>query len=99
MAELLILEFSHPDGASVYQQVNKNLGLDAATGSGEWPPGLIDHHAGVDGDALVVVEAWESRGAQDDFMRNRLGPAFAEASAPQPTRVTWLSEIGAWSRD
>jgi hypothetical protein len=98
MAELLILEFSHPDGAGMYEQVNKNLGLDAATGSGDWPAGLTAHHAGVDGDTFVVVETWESRSAQDDFMRDRLGPAFAEASAPQPTRVTWLSEVGAWTR-
>src|SRR3954467_8161676 len=98
MAELLILEFSHPDGVGMYQQVNKSLGIDVASGSGDWPAGLTDHHAGVDGDTFVVVQTWESRAAQDDFMRNRLGPAFAEASAPQPVRVTWLTEVSSWPR-
>jgi hypothetical protein len=27
-------------------------------------------------------------------MRDRLMPAFGEAHVPQPTRVTWLPEVG-----
>lgn len=94
MAELLILEFSAPSAVEMYNQVNKALGMDPATGSGERPAGMIDHHAGGDGDSLVVVESWESRQAQEEFMNSRLMPAFAEAHAPQPTRVTWLPEVG-----
>ena len=94
MAELLILEFSAPSAVELYHQVNKLLGVDPTTGRGDWPAGIIDHRAGSEGETLVVVESWESRAAQEDFMRSRLMPAFAEAHAPQPVRVTWLPEVG-----
>ena len=94
MAELLILEFSAPSAVDIYQRVNDLLGVDPAAGTGDWPAGLIDHHAGGEGETLVVVESWESREAQDEFMRTRLGPAFGQAQAPEPTRVTWLPEVG-----
>ena len=94
MAELLILEFSTPSAVDLYTKVNEHLGMDPATGQGDRPAGMIDHHAGSEGDTLVVVESWESREAQEEFMRDRLMPAFGEAHAPQPTRVTWLPEVG-----
>jgi len=94
MAELLILEFSAPSAVDIYERVNELLGVDPTTGTGDWPAGMIDHHAGGEGDTLVVVESWESREAQDEFMRTRLGPAFGEAHVPEPTRVTWLPEVG-----
>ncbi len=94
MAELLILEFSTPSPVELYNRVNKLLGVDPTTGRGDWPAGIIDHRAGSEGDSLVVVESWESREAQEEFMRSRLMPAFAEAHVPQPVRVTWLPEVG-----
>jgi hypothetical protein len=94
MAELLILEFTAPAAVDLYNRVSELLGVDPATGQGDWPAGMIDHHAAGEGDTLVVVESWQSREAQEEFMRDRLMPAFGEANVPQPTRVTWLPEVG-----
>jgi len=92
MSEVLILEFA--DGtADQYRAVNKLLGVDAATGEGDWP-GPLQSHLGAFGDAgLVVVEVWESQEAQAAFMA-RLGPALGEAGVSQPTRTQWLSLLG-----
>jgi hypothetical protein len=98
MAELLILEFSAPEAVELYNQVNKLIGLDPSTGSGDWPSGLISHQVGADGDTLMVVETWESRTAQEEFMRTRLVPAFGQAHVPPPARVTWLGQVSAWRR-
>jgi hypothetical protein len=98
MADVLILEFSAPDAVHLYEQVNKLIGVDPRSDSGGWPDGLMSHLAGGDGNHLVVVEEWESRAAQDEFMRARLQPAFAEAHVPPPARVTWLPTAGSWRR-
>lgn len=55
--------------------------------------------AGASGDTLVVVEAWESKAAQEQFMQSQFGPAFAETAVPQPTRIEWLNQIGGAHRD
>lgn len=98
MAEMLIIEFSAADAPMLYEQVNKVLGVDPQTGVGDWPPGMVHHVGGGEGDTLVVVESWESREAQEQFMHDRLGPAFAEAKVPQPRRVTWLPQLGTGPR-
>jgi hypothetical protein len=97
MSDLLVLEFSAPEAVGIYNRINEILDIDPS-GEGGWPPGLISHEAGGEADALVVVEEWESREAQDEFMRTRLGPAFGEAHAPQPVRSTWLPAVGSWHR-
>jgi hypothetical protein len=96
--DLLVLEFSAPAAAELYNQVNKLIGLDPSTGSGDWPTGLLGHQAGADGDTVVVVETSESRAAQEEFMRARLEPAFAQADVPPPARVTWLPLVGSRQR-
>jgi hypothetical protein len=95
MSEVIILEFA--DGtADQYSAVNKVLGINLATGEGDWPAGL-QSHTGAFGDAgLVVVEVWESQDAQAAFM-GRLGPALAEVGVPQPTRTEWLSLLGRYN--
>jgi hypothetical protein len=98
MTDLLIIEFSAPEAADLYNRVNEILGVDPSTGSGDWPAGLLSHQAGADGDTLVVVERWESRAAQAEFMRTRLEPAFAKVKVPPPARVTWLSQLSSWQR-
>lgn len=42
---------------------------------------------------MVVVEVWESQAAQEEFMHSQLGPAFAQAKVPNPTRVEWFSNV------
>ena len=98
MAEVLILEFSAEGAVDLYHKVDSQMGLDVRTGSGDWPDGLLSHVAGLDGNDLIVVEVWESKGDQEQFMNDRLGPALQAQNVPPPRRVTWFSEIGSWRR-
>jgi hypothetical protein len=94
MADLLIFEFSHPAALDLYREVNQFLGIDPDTNRGDWPAGMLSHQAGSEAESLFVVESWESRAAQEEFMHGRLGPALEKANAPQPVRVTWLQQVG-----
>jgi hypothetical protein len=98
MTDLLVFEFSAPEAVELYRHVNKLIGIDPTANSGDWPDGMLTHQAGADGDSLFVVESWESRAAQEEFMRSRLGPALGKADAPPPVRVTWLSQVASWQR-
>lgn len=93
MPEALILEFETDtiDGRDLYERVNAALGIDPDTGEGDWPAGLISHIAGGKPGGWVVVEAWESKDAQAEFMNTRLGPALGQADAPTPSRIEWLT--------
>jgi hypothetical protein len=94
MSELLVLEFSGV-GEADYKQVNAELGIDASTGKGDWPAGLVTHLAGAaDGDRIVVVETWASRDAQTAFMHDRLGPALGRAGVTAQPKVTWATVVG-----
>jgi len=78
VAAAVILEF---EGVTTkeYDAVNKALGIDQATGEGDWPDGMISHSAGLneDGD-LVVIEVWDSPQHQARFMEERLGEALGK---------------------
>jgi hypothetical protein len=90
MAEGLILEF---DGVGVaeYQAVNRALGFDAETGTGDWPEGMQYHAGGAKPGGWVVFEVWDSRDAQRRFMASRLGGALQEGGITgPPARVEWL---------
>jgi cytochrome c oxidase assembly factor CtaG len=93
MAGLVVLEFSAPNAINIYRSVNKLLGWDGVPAPEDLPAGMISHVAGESGDKLVVVEVWESQAAQGEFMNSQLGPAFAEANVPQPSRVEWFTNI------
>jgi len=94
MAWQLTLSF---DGltAEDYEAVNAALGLDMATGAGEWPEGLLRHAAGTsETGSLVVTEVWRSKADQERFMSGRLGEAMAKAGVSEPpTSVTWVELI------
>jgi hypothetical protein len=94
MAVGLILEFGGV-GIDTYWAVNKALGIDVATGAGEWPEGLLFHSGGTGPGGLVVYEVWESQDAQGRFMSDRLGRALQEGgvTAP-PTRFEWHELAG-----
>ena len=93
MPEALILEFEGI-GRTEYDQVNEKLGIDMATGAGEWPAGLLTHAAGTsDEGTFVVQEVWFSREAQASFMAARLGEALASVGVPAPIRVTWTKLV------
>ena len=93
MPEGLILEFEGV-GRAQYEAVNARLGIDAATGEGDWPDGLIFHAGGAKAGGWVVFEVWESREAQARFMSERLGQAIQEGgiSGP-PARIEWLELV------
>jgi hypothetical protein len=95
MSEALILEFDGVDPAK-YDEVNVLLGIDPATGEGDWPDGLL-HHTGAYGDRLVVFEVWESQAKQAAFMESNLGPALGKAGLPEPSRAEWMTVKGQFS--
>lgn len=89
MAEGIILEFDRVDRTH-YDAVNERLGVDAATGEGDWPDGLLFHAGGAEPGGWVVFEVWESREAQERFLGERLGRALHESGIGEPTRAEWL---------
>ncbi len=90
MAEGLILEFEG-FGAETYERVNELLGIDMASGDGDWPAGLISHTGGAKKGGWVVFEVWESKADQERFMAGRLGQALQEGGVQGlPSRLEWL---------
>ena len=86
----MILKFSGV-GLDDYWRVNKTVGIDAKSPTGDWPAGMLSHAAGTDDDGnLVVVEVWESRDAQDKFLKERLGPAIAQSGITAVPTITWV---------
>jgi len=92
MAEVIVIEVDCDP--ALYPKVNEALGLDPATGSGDWPKGLLSHVGGGSEGKVVVVEAWESRAEQEAWMATSLGPALGEVGVPQPKRMEWLEMLG-----
>jgi hypothetical protein len=93
MAEGLVLKFKGV-GEKEYRAVNKALGIDPETGSGEWPAGMIAHNGGAaDDGGLVVCELWESREAQGKFMQGRLGKAMGDAGLSVVPEITWYKAV------
>lgn len=90
MADALILEF---DGVGVedYKRVNGKLGIDMASGEGDWPQGLQTHSGGAKPGGWVVYEVWASKSDQERFMEERLGRALQEGGIEgPPRRMEWL---------
>ncbi len=76
MAAELILEFEGVTEKE-YFAVNKELGIDAETGEGNWPDGMIAHSAGLnEAGHLVVIEVWDTPEHQATFMEETLGAAL-----------------------
>ena len=96
MAEMIVIEVDCDP--ALYPKVNEVLGLDPATGSGDWPKGLISHAGGGGDGTVVVVEVWESRDEQESWMTSRLGPALGQVGVPQPKRMEWLNLLGQLKR-
>jgi hypothetical protein len=90
MAVGLILEFTGV-GKAEYDAVNKALGLDMYTKSGDFPAELITHAAGAsDRGTFIVTEVWESQAEQEKFMQSRLGAALHEGGITAPPTITWI---------
>jgi hypothetical protein len=90
MADGLILEFEG-FGVDTYEQVNGLLGIDMASGEGDWPAGLLAHTGGAKEGGWVVFEVWASQADQERFLSERLGPALAQAGIEgPPARLEWI---------
>jgi hypothetical protein len=90
MAEGLILEFDGV-GRAEYDAVNGHLGIEADSGQGDLPAGLVFHAGGAKPGGWVVFEVWESRQAQEEFMSERLGRALQAGGITEPpARAEWL---------
>src|SRR5262249_35344962 len=89
MADAIIWELDGVD-RSDYEAVNEKLGIDP-DGESDWPDGLVHHTGAEKSGGFVVFEVWESRQAQERFLKERLGPALEAAglTAP-PARVEWF---------
>jgi hypothetical protein len=94
VADVVVLEFTAPDAVNIYNKVNHLLGWDGTPDWKHWPKGMLSHIAGEKGDKLVVVEVWESKANQEEFMHSQLGPAFAKAEVVPPARVEWFNGAG-----
>ncbi len=94
MPAQVILEF---EGVTTkeYEAVNAALGIDPATGEGEWPDGLQVHAAGLNEDGhLVVTEVWDTPEHQARFMEERLGAALVKGGVTgPPTSITWIELV------
>jgi hypothetical protein len=90
MADGLIIEFEGV-ARDLYDAVNAILGVDTADpNSAGWPAGLLYHAAGEKAGGAVVFEVWASKGDQERFLGETLGPALQQAGAPQPSRMEWI---------
>ena len=75
MSVLMTIEV--PGGTTAqYDRTNAVMGI--AT-DGDLPPGLVVHTCAVTDDGIVVADVWDSAGSLEDFARDRLGAALAEA--------------------
>src|SRR5688500_2872163 len=86
----LIIEFKGTFDPSIYGAVNGKLGIDAETGIGDWPAGLVSHAGGPTSDGFAVLEVWDSKEQQETFMQERLGAALEAGGAPPPDRMEWV---------
>ena len=92
MPEVIVIEVDCDP--ALYPKVNQALGLDPATGSGDWRKSLLSHLGGGADGKVVVVEVWESRADQETWMATKLGPALGQVGVPQPKRMEWLDLLG-----
>ncbi len=94
MPAQLILEF---EGVTTkeYNAVNAALGIDPASGAGDWPDGLQVHAAGLnEAGHLVVTEIWDTPEHQARFMEGRLGDALVKGGIETPpSSVTWIELV------
>jgi hypothetical protein len=94
MAYGILFEFTDEVGKKHYDAVNAKLGVDMAGGSGPFPAGLRSHAGGASADGFFVIEVWDSKGEQEQWMAERLGPALAEVGVPAPIRLVELDLVG-----
>jgi hypothetical protein len=81
MPVLMTLEV--PGGTTAqYDRANAVMGLAE---DGDFPRGLVVHTCAVTDDGIVVVDVWDSASALEDFGRDRLSAALAEAGLAMAT--------------
>ena len=76
-------------GEDEYWAVNAGMGIDEE-GSTGWPDALISHTAALTDTGLALSEIWGSKGDQERFPAERLGPALEAAKVAPPSQVIEL---------
>ena len=94
MAYGIVLEFGKDVTKQQYDAVNERLGLNPASGSGDWPKGLKSHAGGTTPEGFCVFEVWDSKATQEAWMGGTLGAALGAIGVSAPTRVTELDITG-----
>jgi hypothetical protein len=80
-------------GQAEYEAIGSRLNIDPDTGAG-WPAGLLSHAAGpTDDGRWAIMEVWESREAQQQFMQERLGRAIQESGVTAVPQTTWVELV------
>ncbi|HEU4973833.1 MAG TPA: hypothetical protein VFT50_01990 [Baekduia sp.] len=79
MSVLMLLDWGQTPWQT-YERVNDLMGIH---GDADAPEGLVDHVACADDDGLLICDVWESQEALERFAHERLGPATAQAGAPE----------------
>jgi hypothetical protein len=93
MAFGIVLEFASVTKQQ-YDAVNEKLGIDMASGTGDWPAGLESHAGGTISTGFCVFEVWESKAQHQAFLSGRLGAALGAVGVPVPSRVTEVEIAG-----
>ncbi len=69
-----------------YWAVNEKLGISRDSRA-NYPPGLLTHAGGPTPSGWVVIELWDAKSSQEQFMADRLGPALGAVGVPAPAQV------------
>jgi hypothetical protein len=93
MAYGLVLVFDGVD-EDKYWAVNEKLGI-GRDGKGDYPPGLLTHVGGPTPTGWVVIELWDTKSSQEQFMASRLGAALEAAGVPAPSQVIETGAVNA----
>jgi hypothetical protein len=75
-----------------YDAVMDGLGLDD-----ELPDGGIFHIAGFENGAMRVIDVWDSQGAFEQFMGQRLQPVIQEVGLAGEPEVVYYELYNVWA--
>lgn len=94
MAYGIILEFGSDVTEQMYNAVNEKLGIEMNAGMGGLPAGLKSHAGGTTPGGFCVMEVWDSKALQEEWIGGTLGAALGAVGVSAPVRVTEIDIVG-----